>query len=432
MRVLGIRFRPFSFSALAAFFLPALAACFFLQQGAACCANLEDTLVYGVDALERGRFARAERAFADVLERDPTDLYAMTRLGVVRAELGRKNEARDLFEAVLAHDPDNLFAMRMLGLLDLEQKEYRAAEGRFMDILKRRPDNADALACLGAVRILENRVPEAAAFLVKAGESASADDRTQLFLAKAWASLNLPANAQLALERCLEANPRRVPALCELGLLFFRQGRPGLAKNAWRQALAVRPADARARALLTRVVADEAMAMEMAGKKAKAKFLWRVVLQYDPQNQAALSMLAARRNLAGPEPRSGKTREAGGGLTPEIVASVKAFLETWRRAWQAGDLEAYVACYAASVVQGGLSGKKAVAERKRRVWRDHPPVRIRFGAPDFVLRGDDVVVTFALDYQGKGYAEKSRKRAILTRVGRNWRIVRERAAGSFP
>ncbi len=256
-------------------------------------ASLEDELFFAADAYYKGMDDRAERAFADVLKKDPGNDYALSRLGVVLAERGDLAGAAKRFEEALAVSPDNLFALKWLGILALRRGDGGEAYRRFQAMLDIDPGNAQATAWRGIGLLLEGNPAEAVNQFAAASAADDADPGLHFLLGVAYLGLGMPENARLELEMTLELRPTDVQALTLLGTLLSRDGQRDLAVAAWRQALAVDPGNAQARFSLSRTLADEALAARIAGREAEAVRLWMLALEADPTNAEALAALRA-------------------------------------------------------------------------------------------------------------------------------------------
>lgn len=299
MRIPAIRVLAAGLVLMAGLAAPALAA------------SLEDALFLGADALYQGRYDRAERGFSEALSKDPANAFAWSGLGEAYARSGRADKAAEAWGRALALSPDNLPARRGLGLLALARGDYAAAEAAFREMLDLDPDNAKALLCLALGELLQDNTVAAVEFLDRMANAGSIDPYDHLLAGELYMALDMPVNARLSLETALEGNPRLVPALDRLGLVYLRLGKKGLGMNAWRQALAVDSRDAFAGAALSRLTSDEAAAFARQGRQDEAAHLWRAALDYDQQNGQALSALSSLSSSQPPAAAPQARREPG-------------------------------------------------------------------------------------------------------------------------
>jgi tetratricopeptide (TPR) repeat protein len=284
--------------------------------GAAWTASLEDELFLAADAYYRGLDARSERAFGDVLKREPDNDYALSRLGVLLAEKGDLEGAAASLEKALAAAPDNLFALKWLGIVALRRGDMDQAARRFQAMLDIDPGNGQATAWQAILLLLAGDRNAAVQRLALASAQDHEDPGLHYLLAQAFLALDMPENARLELETTLELRPTDVPALTRLGVLFYRTGQRDLAEASWRQALAVAPEAAEARFCLSRSLADAALAAQAAGNPAKADRLWRLALEADPGNGEAAAALYAGE---APQPPGAKPGETAGEAPPKAA-----------------------------------------------------------------------------------------------------------------
>jgi len=111
---------------------------------------------------------------------------------------------------------------------------------------------------------------------------------------------------------------------------------------------------------------------------------------------------------------------------PDPTAKIKTVLETWRAAWEKGQLDAYVACYATTAKQGTLTGKAAIRAQKKHLWTEKPPVRVDLSDVTITPRGKDFVVEGLQHYRDQaGNEDFGRKTLVLTPSGADYRIADE-------
>ncbi len=117
----------------------------------------------GVCHLLRNDPARAEAAFAGLLERKRDLPEALNNLALARGRLGRWREAAIALERAAQLDPEDVEYAFNLGLLSLRTSEPAAAVGAFREVLHHQPEDADARALLIAALEQGGRSSEAAA-----------------------------------------------------------------------------------------------------------------------------------------------------------------------------------------------------------------------------------------------------------------------------
>ena len=103
------------------------------------------------------------------------------------------------------------------------------------------------------------------------------------------------------------------------------------------------------------------------------------------------------------------------------------YLESWRKAWESADLDAYLKFYHPLASQGRCLGKGAIAAKKEDVSSRKKPRKISFGPIQVSLRPGGLVVKFDQVYVGaNGYRDRGRKTLVLAPWGQRWLIMDEK------
>lgn len=262
--------------------------------------GLTDQLFIGTEALIRGRFDLAGDAFGRALALDPDNAYARGRLALSLAAAGRGDEARAALEKALAVRGDDLSCLWTLGCLELRQGRPALAATHFTAMRKADPGNVRGTLGLGLAALQSGRRAAGVALLAETQAAESRDPLVRFLTGLAYWMLDAPANARLELEAALELAPRDTAALELLGLVYRRQGKAALARNAWEQALSVDSNAAGARFFLSRLAEDEGLAAALADRPGEARRAYERALSIDPGNEAAAFALG----------------RAGSGVTP--------------------------------------------------------------------------------------------------------------------
>jgi ketosteroid isomerase-like protein len=132
----------------------------------------------------------------------------------------------------------------------------------------------------------------------------------------------------------------------------------------------------------------------------------------------------AAAGAAGAAPSAAPAAPPAAARAPGEEAAVRAALEAWAGAWSRRDMNAYVAAYVP-----GYEGRAASHE----AWKRERSATISAEAAgevalsDFQLAvgGNRAVASFVQDYRSDGRPLRSRKRAVLQKVGENWLIAEE-------
>ncbi len=115
--------------------------------------------------------------------------------------------------------------------------------------------------------------------------------------------------------------------------------------------------------------------------------------------------------------------ESGGKAGPGDVA---AFIESWRTAWEKGDLKAYTACYATDAVQGTRSGVSSIRSHKAGLWKKSRPKQVLLTNIRITSKQDIIVADMQQDYtDSRSFADMGIKTLHLRAKDGSWRIIRE-------
>lgn len=101
------------------------------------------------DAFERGKYREAEKLYERILQKAPSNLYALSNLGVVRFRSGKLKLAEDAFRKAIAVAPEDAFSHCTLGIVFYSQGKYDEAVNELTKALAINPKNATAHNYLG-------------------------------------------------------------------------------------------------------------------------------------------------------------------------------------------------------------------------------------------------------------------------------------------
>jgi tetratricopeptide (TPR) repeat protein len=234
-----------------------------------------ETLREHAIALHRaGRFAEAERVYADVLQRDPADFDVLHRQGVIALEtgryaraveligralalqpsvaayfhcgaalrqLGRPAEAVASFDRAIALQPDCVEAHNNRGIALQELQRPAEALSSFEHALALRPQSAELHNNRGNILRHLRRFPDALASYERAlalePNLAAAHNNRGLTLQ----SLRRYAEAAASYRRALELQPQLAEAHNNLGTVLYQLGQPAAALESCGRALQLQP-----------------------------------------------------------------------------------------------------------------------------------------------------------------------------------------------
>ena len=112
--------------------------------------------------------------------------------------------------------------------------------------------------------------------------------------------------------------------------------------------------------------------------------------------------------------------------TKNGYSNVDKFIESWRMAWQTGDLESYMTFYAKDAVQGTRSGIFSIRSHKAMLWGKSKPMRVELTNIRVASNKDTIVAEMRQDYTDlKNFVDAGTKTLIIQEKSGTWRIVRE-------
>lgn len=109
-----------------------------------------------------------------------------------------------------------------------------------------------------------------------------------------------------------------------------------------------------------------------------------------------------------------------------VTTQVGSVLEAWRKAWEAGDVDDYMAFYLPSARQQGKTGIKGIRQHKERIWAKAAPRMVhisglRIQTDPKGIRAD--MMQMYKDSSGRG--DKGTKTLLLQPTDGTWRILTE-------
>ncbi len=110
----------------------------------------------------------------------------------------------------------------------------------------------------------------------------------------------------------------------------------------------------------------------------------------------------------------------------KIAPGIVEFIESWRKAWEQGDLKAYEGFYARNARQGNRQGQASIVEHKRIIWVKANPKDVDLGGTRILLDPKGVRVDMTQVYRDSlGFQDKGLKSVILEPDGYIWKILVE-------
>lgn len=100
-------------------------------------------------AFENGKFKEAARLYGKLVSKAPTNIYALSNLGVAQFRSGNRKLAEATLRKVVAIAPDDSFSYATLGIIYFQQNKYDEAVNALTRSLALNPKNATAHNYLG-------------------------------------------------------------------------------------------------------------------------------------------------------------------------------------------------------------------------------------------------------------------------------------------
>lgn len=96
-------------------------------------------------------YARADRLYAELVERDPANTFFLSKLAETRLAAGRREDAAALYRVILEDDTESVGARRGLVRIALAQGDLAAATRRLSELLRVAPDDLRTWLDYGSV-----------------------------------------------------------------------------------------------------------------------------------------------------------------------------------------------------------------------------------------------------------------------------------------
>ena len=110
----------------------------------------------------------------------------------------------------------------------------------------------------------------------------------------------------------------------------------------------------------------------------------------------------------------------------EIKIAIAEQIEVWRDAWEAGNLDAYAACYAPKARQGSRFGVQSIVTHKRTLWKNTTPVRVVLQLQTIEAGASEATVVMKQEYvDSSGNGDTGMKRLTLKKSGGRWLVTQE-------
>lgn len=110
----------------------------------------------------------------------------------------------------------------------------------------------------------------------------------------------------------------------------------------------------------------------------------------------------------------------------QVSGAVSDAIEGWRKAWEAGNLDAYMAYYTDSAVQQGRWGAKNIRRQKEGLWSRVQPTLVQLSGLRLVADKAGIRADMGQTYaDSAGHSDRGTKTLLLQYDGKKWLITRE-------
>lgn len=241
-------------------------------------------ILAGGEIVDRNRIWRDDFTLVtQTLAVEPHASYMRLDLGVLEWNSHRKADAERDWKMALADMPDNAIALSNLGMANLEKKRYDEAASYLQQAIALRPRFAAPHIHLGGVYAAEGDPIRAEDEFRRAVEIYPLSTQARNAFGKFYFDAGKLPDAEVQYRASVESVPTQ-EAWDGLGDIYLREGIPGKAEEAWREALRISTYDTHAHASLGNVYFA-------SGRNTEAEKEYRIVLEFDPRNADALGAL---------------------------------------------------------------------------------------------------------------------------------------------
>lgn len=110
----------------------------------------------------------------------------------------------------------------------------------------------------------------------------------------------------------------------------------------------------------------------------------------------------------------------------QVSGAVSETLEGWRKAWEAGKLDDYMAYYNSDAVQQGRWGAKNIRNQKEGLWGRVKPTLVQLSGLRLVVDRQGIRADMSQTYaDNSGHSDRGTKTLLLQYDGKQWLIARE-------
>jgi tetratricopeptide (TPR) repeat protein len=205
--------------------------------------------------LAAGDLIGAEAMLRAALAHNPADAHVLGNLGSVLFLAGRTAEAGSLYERALAVDSENSDTWSNLGNVRRREGRSDEASACYERALSLDPEHLDATSNLAALRLAQGRTDEAVALWRDGARRHPGDPAPVVALARCFAERGDLVAAETTLRDALAAGRATGELVNALGVVLQLAGRAAEARDVFREALRLAPSSTAARRNLAQLAA---------------------------------------------------------------------------------------------------------------------------------------------------------------------------------
>ena len=186
--------------------------------------DLDELNDKGLDLMHNEKYEEAISMFDEIIEKDPSYIYAYSNKGLVLENLERYDEALESFDKVLEIDPNYVIALYNKGLLLNDLERYREAIPYLDRALAVEPDAIDALTEKGYSLLSLKNYEDAISYFDKVLLIEPGDIDALFYKGFSLADLGRYDEGISYYDLVLEQDPKDVVTLNNKGYALYRLG----------------------------------------------------------------------------------------------------------------------------------------------------------------------------------------------------------------
>jgi tetratricopeptide (TPR) repeat protein len=190
---------------------------------------------------EEGRLGQAYSYLKKGSELKPDNLVLRMKLGAIYMALGQLDEAKKEANYVLDHNPGDAEAPLLLANAINQQDDIEKVRQRLLQLPTPAPQGAPVLLALGTIEFRQRHVTEAAALFHRAEVIAPKSASAWSALASVYLVQNDRAQADDALQKAAELSPQRSPVRLQYAQFKFQTGDQAAARRLLEETIKVAP-----------------------------------------------------------------------------------------------------------------------------------------------------------------------------------------------